>query len=121
MNPLPQNGLISSADAMENRVEQGIDAALARKPEPSISNDFASKVMARAAALPPRRSVSSSRIGRNIAWASAVMLAVALFVIAPQAAPNLTSIRFDIEMILLVQLACLGWWLSRGYGKSWVG
>ena len=118
---LPQNGRISTAAALDAALEKRIDAAIERKPAPAIPADFAASVTiqlaARAAAAPSRRRrIRAIPIGRTIGWASAALLTVALFVVAPHTTPNIASFRFDTEIILLVELAGIGWLLSRGIG-----
>jgi hypothetical protein len=114
--PLPQNGFAPAAAAT---LDKRIDAALEHKPAPHIPDDFAVRVtlrLAARAALTQRRRVSSFPIGRSLAWASAAILSVALFALAPHATPSITSLSFDAELLLLVELAGLGWVLARGFG-----
>jgi hypothetical protein len=113
MNPLPQNGF---APAVEAALERRIDAALERKPAPHITADFAARVAAQAVALPRRRS-HALPVGRTIAWISAAALGCALFALAPHTAPSITNLRFDAELVVLLELAGLGWLLSRGLGQ----
>jgi hypothetical protein len=128
-SPLPQNGFVPATEALlDERVkrlieecpDRRIDAAIERKPDPPIPADFAAQVAfrlaARAATLPQRRRSSAFPIGRSIAWASTALLAFALFVLAPHATPNLSSFRFDAEILALLELAGLGWGLARGFG-----
>jgi hypothetical protein len=114
---LPLNGSIPSAEALDKATERRIDSALERKPEQAIPVDFAAKMAARASAIPLRRRASSVRIGRSIAWISTAVLAIALFAIAPHTTPSLSSVRFDAEILLLAELAGLGWWLARSMNE----
>jgi hypothetical protein len=48
----------------------------------------------------------------------APVVAVALFALAPHATPNVKSLVFDTEVILLAQLALIGWSFSRTIGAQ---
>lgn len=90
-----------------------MDAALEAKPSVQIPETFAAKVAALAVAQgtrPPRR---ASQIGRNTALLLTPLVAAALFALAPHASPNVKSVIFDTEVILIAQLALIGWWLAR--------
>jgi hypothetical protein len=120
-NSLPQNGFAPAAPTAIAALDRRIDAAIERKPEPLIPSGFAAQVTlqlaARAARLPQPRRAGAFPIGRSIAWASAVLLAFALFVLAPHATPSLTSLSFDVEILVLLELAGVGWGLGRGFGE----
>jgi hypothetical protein len=117
-NSLPQNGFAPATDAA---LERRIDAAIERKPEPLIPSGFSAQVAlqlaARAATFPQSRRAAAFPIGRSIAWASAGLLAFALFALAPHATPSLTSFSFDVEILVLLELAAVGWGLARGFGE----
>lgn len=98
----------TSAD-MESR----IDRAIEHKPEIQIPADFAAKVASRAVSQPVRRRRYKLQFGPMIALLSAPLAAVALFALAPHAAPNLKSLSFDAEVVLLAELAFIGWWIAR--------
>ena len=98
-----------------------VTAALEHKPEPQIPLDFASKVAARATAQPLRRRRHMPHFGSAIALISVPLVAVALFALAPHAAPNLHSISFDLELALLGELAFIGWWVSRTFSQRLSG
>ena len=101
MNPQP----ISRSE-----FEAAITRALEQHSEPVIPADFASRV---AAALPAQRaSRSRVQIGRSSAVAGAVVLTGALFALAPHAAPSFTSFAFDLELMVLAQLAAIAWFLT---------
>lgn len=95
-----------------------LDAALAHSPEPQIPADFAARVAARAAALPHRRRMRVPQFGPALAWVSLLLLPVALFALAPHAAPSFTNYRFDAELLLLAELAAIGYGVTRLVGKS---
>jgi len=93
--------------------ESRITAALEQKPEPQIPPDFAARIAARATAQPLRRRRYKPQFGRTIALLSAPIAALALFALAPHTAPNLKSLSFDTEVVLLAELAFIGWWIAR--------
>jgi hypothetical protein len=93
--------------------ESRLSAAIEHKPDVQIPMDFASKVAARAVAQPLRRHRYAARFGRGIALCSVPLAAMALFALAPHASPNLKSLSFDAEVVLLVELALIGWWVAR--------
>ena len=99
-------------DAMSD--EQWIDAAitraLERQPEVAVPVDFAAKVRA---ALPAQSKVRERRsVGRIAAGAAAVGLLLALCWLAPHARPSFASVAFDLEMVLVVELAGVAAWLG---------
>jgi hypothetical protein len=102
--------LRTSAD-MESR----IDRAMERKPEVQIPADFAAKVAARAIVQPVRRRRFKPQFGPMIALVSAPLAALALFVLAPHTSPNLKSLSFDAEVVLLAEIAFIGWWITRTF------
>ena len=104
----PQSRIPTDTD-MESR----IDRAIERKPELQIPADFATKVAARAVTQPLRRRRYRPQFGPMIALLSAPLAALALFALAPHSAPNLKSLSFDAEVVLLAELAVIGWWITR--------
>ena len=100
----------SSAD-----IESRIDHAIEHKPDVQISADFAAKVAARALAQPVPRRRYKPQFGPMIALLSAPLAALALFALAPHASPNLKSLSFDAEVVLLAELAFIGWWLTSTF------
>jgi len=99
-------------DAMSD--EQWIDAAitraLERQPEVAVPVDFAAKVRA---ALPAQPKVRERRsVGRIAAGAAAGGLLLALCWLAPHARPSFASVAFDLEMVLVVELAGVAAWLG---------
>lgn len=89
-----------------------IDAALESKPSVHIPENFAAKVAALAGAQGVRPRRRMPQIGRNTALLLTPIVAAALFALAPHAAPNVKSVIFDTEVILVAQLAIIGWWLA---------
>lgn len=94
--------------------EPRIDAAIEAKPPVNIPDGFAAKVAALAVAQESRGSHRVPQIGRRIALIVTPIIAVALFALAPHSAPNVRNVIFDTELILVTQLAFIGWGLTRG-------
>lgn len=98
---------------MEQQIRDGqealIDQYLARQQEPQIPAGFAARVVASLPPAPaPRRMPSLARVS---ALTAAVVLVLASFVIAPHAAPRLHSAAFDLELLVVAQLAAIAAWL----------
>ena len=69
--------------------------------------DFASRVMRLAVAQPaPPRSVWAG-FGPRIALASGLLLLIALFAFAAHANPSFSNLRFDLELLLLLELGAV--------------
>ncbi len=93
-------------------VEIGV---LEQKPVVAAPVDFAARVRA---ALPPEPKVKAGRfagrsLGRMVGGVAAVALVVALCVLAPHARPSFESLAFDLEMVLLLELAGVAIWLGK--------
>jgi hypothetical protein len=108
----PDNSGLKPATA-HGATNARIDAALEHKPQVQIPADFAARIAARAAAQPLRAHRRAPQIGRSIALLSAPLVACALFALAPHASPDVKSVIFDTEVILVAELALIGWWVSR--------
>jgi hypothetical protein len=95
----------------EERMEDAaITRALERKPEVRVPVDFAAKVRA---ALPAQSKVRVRRsVGRMVAAVAAAGLVLALYWLAPHARPSFESVAFDLEMVLVVELAGVAAWLG---------
>ena len=100
-------------DAMsdeERMDEAAITRALERQPEVRVPVDFAAKVRA---ALPAQPTVRVRRsVGRMAAAVAAAGLVLALCWLAPHARPSFESVAFDLEMVLVVELAGVAAWLG---------
>jgi len=107
-----------SVDSASADMESRIDRAIEHKPDVQIPVDFAAKIAARAITQPLRRRRYKPQFGPTIALLSAPLAALALFVLAPHAAPNLKSLGFDAEVILLAELAFIGWWITRAFNPK---
>jgi hypothetical protein len=93
-----------------------LDAALGAKPAVQIPSDFAAKVVAVAVMQPARPRRRVPQMGKSMALVLAPLVAIAMFALAPHASPNVKSVIFDIEVILIAQLALIGWWVSGATG-----
>ena len=94
-----------------------LEAALAHVPQPQVPAGFAARVASRASALPLRRRPRFTQFGPALAWASLLLLPVALFALAPHAAPSFTNYRFDAELLLLAELAVIGYGVAHTAGQ----
>jgi hypothetical protein len=90
-----------------------IDAALEAKPSVQVPETFAATIAALAVAQGVRPFRRASQIGTTTALLLAPLVAAALFALAPHVPPNVKSLMFDTEVILVAQLAIIGWWLAR--------
>jgi hypothetical protein len=95
-----------------------LDAALAAKPAVQIPADFAAKVAVLALVQPARPRRRVPQMGKSMALVLAPLVAIAMFALAPHSSPNVKSVIFDTEMILIAQLALIGWWVSRATGMQ---
>lgn len=96
-------------DTREN-LEASITRALEKKPEVGVPADFSVRVMR---SLPPRKQRRKLPVGQTAALAGLLALALTMFALAPHAAPQITNFAFDLELLLLVQMAGIGWWFFR--------
>ena len=90
--------------------EAKLTRALESRPEPAVPMDFAARV---AGALPPALPARKPmQVGRTVGLAAAAVLGVALFVIAPHAAPTFGNWAFDFELVVIAQLGGIAYWLT---------
>jgi hypothetical protein len=100
------------APEMEEAMQQELTCALSRQPAVTVPAGFAARV---AATLPQRGRIPARprfSVARSAAIVAALALAVALFVLAPHVATT-RSLAFAAEMLLLVQLAGVGYGLMQ--------
>jgi hypothetical protein len=100
-----------SNEAMQG-LQSELTRALSRQPAVTVPAGFAARV---AATLPQRGRVPARprlSIARAAALVAALLLAVALFVLAPHVA-TARSLAFAVEMLLLLQLAGIGYGFVR--------
>ena len=99
-------------DAMRDDalLEVAITRALEEPPSVVVPVDFAARVKA---ALPARPRVRARRsVGGMAAAAAAGGLVVALYWLAPHARASFASLAFDVEMVMVVELAGVAAWLG---------
>jgi hypothetical protein len=118
MNSPNSNNLTPPQARSSANMESRIDRAIEHKPEVQIPADFAVKVAALAAAQPLRRRRYKPQFGPMIALVSAPVAALALFLLAPHASPNFKSLSYDAEVVLLAELAFIGWWIARTFNPK---
>lgn len=92
----------------QTELDRAITTALEQQPRVNIPTDFAARVRASLPPAPaPRKHLQA---GRSIAVAAAAILTIAVFVVAPHAAPNFTSLAFDLELLMLAELGAIAYW-----------
>jgi hypothetical protein len=96
--------------ARDGKFDAVMTRAIERGPEVSVPVDFAARVVAALPVARPRR--KAMQVGRTAAVVSAGVLAVAMFALAPHAAPTFASLAFDFELVAILQLAGIGYWLT---------
>ena len=91
-------------------LEAAITGALERQPEVVVPGGFAARVRA---SLPAQPRMSRQRsVGRIAGAAAAVGLIVGLCWLAPHVRPSFESVAFDMEMLMLAELAGIAAWLT---------
>ena len=94
----------------DNEVEAMVTKVIERQPELAVPADFAARVMANLPTVRKRR--AAMNLGRKMAIAGAGVLALTLFALAPHTAPSFTNFSFDVELLLLLELAGIGYWFA---------
>jgi hypothetical protein len=101
-------------DSGEN-LETAITKALEKKPEAAVPAEFVGRVMC---SLPPRRRRRKMPVGRTVVLAGMLALALTMFALAPHVTPQFTNFAFDLELLLLVQMAGIGWWFFKADSRQ---
>jgi len=96
-------------------LEATITKALEKKPEVVVPAEFAGRVML---SLPPRQRRRKMPVGRAGVLAGLLALGLTMFALAPHVTPQITNFAFDLELLLLVQMAGIGWWFFRVSSKQ---
>jgi hypothetical protein len=95
----------------EEQMETMMTRALEQRPAVVVPEGFAARVRAALTTLRPvRRRVSA---GHAFGLGSAAGLTVALFAIAPHVQPDVRSLGFAMEMVLVAELGAVVWFLVR--------
>lgn len=102
----------------DQKVEQAIEQALQRQPAVVVPADFAQRVRSQLPLAPPTSQplwlrMSASRLAGVTGLAA---LLAAFCWLAPGARPDFTSLRFDLELIVLAEMAAVGWWVGKDAG-----
>ena len=98
------------------KLDARVERALEQAPAVRVPHGFAARVTAAAVAQPIPVTVRVRRrftMSRAMLVTAMVVLAVALFVVAPLAGTKVESWPFALEMVLLAQLAAVGWGVAR--------
>jgi len=107
---------LTMSDTEQNEaMEQQIAGALERRPRVAVPAGFAARV---AQAMTPgpspyRAPHRAPRAVKTVAAVAAVLLAAALFVLAPHAGPSFSNVGFDVELLVLAELGAVAWVLGR--------
>jgi len=99
----------------EKSLDAAITRALEKQPEVVVPPDFAARVMR---SLPARRFRRKVPVGRIGVVAGMLALVLAMFALAPHATPQFTNFAFDLELLLLVQMAGIGFLLQGVVSKE---
>ncbi|HEY5382310.1 MAG TPA: hypothetical protein VIJ65_08635 [Acidobacteriaceae bacterium] len=94
----------------EALMEAAITRALELQPEVVVPEDFAARVRASLPVQPKARARRS--VGRIAGTAAAAGLIVALCWMAPHTQPSFASVAFDMELLVLAELAGIAAWLA---------
>ena len=94
----------------DDALEAAITRVLEARPKVAVPTGFAARVMASLPAQPKVREQRSA--GKMAAGAAMAGLVVGLYCLAPHAQPSFASLAFDMEMLMLVELACVSAWLA---------
>ena len=100
----------------EREFEARVTEALERRPMAAVPQDFAAKVMVALPPLKPRR--RRMNVGRKAALAGALASLLTMFALAPHAVPSFTDLAFDVELLLMAELAGIAWGFSRAGSKQ---
>jgi hypothetical protein len=102
----------------EQNMERDLDAvimrALEKRDEVAVPENFAARVRL---ALPAKR-VARRRVGvgKSVAVVMAVVAAVVVFALAPHTTMSFTSFAFDLELVVMLQLFGIVYWLAAKQG-----
>jgi ferric-dicitrate binding protein FerR (iron transport regulator) len=98
----------------DERLERAIERVLERQPEVEVPVEFAARVRAKLPAVPPvRRRMSAGRLAGTVGL---MVLVVALCWLGAGTVPSFGSLRFDLELAVLVELAAVAAWMGRDSG-----
>jgi hypothetical protein len=104
----------------EKEFEAAITRALEQQPSVTVPVDFAARVRASLPAQPRARArrFAGRSVGQIAAIVAGAGLVAALCLLAPHARPSFDSVAFDMEMVLLVELAGVAAWLGMARSRE---
>jgi hypothetical protein len=104
----------------EQEFEAAITRVLERQPKAAVPVDFAARVRMALPAEPKARvqRFAGRSVGQIAATVAAVGLVAALCLVAPHVRPSFDSVAFDMEMVLLLELAGVAAWLGRASSRG---
>lgn len=105
-------GSLAAAQGSLAAAQGLVAAALEHKPDVKPPADFARRVALLAAAQPQARRYRVPSYARSAALVATVLVAVALFALAPRSAASFGDLAFDLELVILAQLALMSWWMT---------
>lgn len=98
----------------DKQLQAAITQVLEQRPVVSVPADFAARVAAR---VPARREGGVERVrwsvARTVAMIAMVVVVIAMFVLAPHVQMKAANVGFVVEMLLLLELAGIGYSLMR--------
>ena len=95
--------------------EAALTRALERRPEVAVPQDFSARMVASLPPVPPATSRSAVRFGKITAYALAFVVVFTLLVLTrlyPATLETGRGLLFAMEIVLLVQLLAIGYWLG---------
>ncbi len=93
--------------------EAAVVRALEQTPAVTVPSDFAARIAALAATQPQPKRAPRLRFGPMMTLVATVVVAAALFAFPGHTTPSLADLRFDLELLLFVELGLSGYLLSR--------
>ena len=93
--------------------EAALTEALERAPAITIPSDFATRIAARLPEEGRKARSAWTGCGPRIALGCGVLLTLALFAFAPHTTPSFYDLRFDMELLLLVELGSVAYLATR--------
>jgi hypothetical protein len=94
----------------EDAMERSITRALEERREVAVPEGFAALVRAGLPVKPRVRRRTS--VGKTVAIVMVVLMMSAMFGLAPHAATGFSNLAFDVECVLMLQLAGIMCWLA---------
>lgn len=108
----------TSNQASNQAIDRAIEQALQQQTNVAVPEGFAARVRAQLPAVrpAPRRFWQRMSAGQMAGLVGLVALVAAFCWLAPGARPDFMSLRFDLELVVLGEMAGVGWWVGKGIG-----